>query len=524
MKKKRLYIGISVAVGVAIFVVVALLLTFLRPLSGTISAKGYTLSVPSGWTMDENGVITDKKGTNVGNFTLAYDVPDLENSVQYAGVQAKGDVVTEQLSEVIFKNTFESEFGLTVQYFICGLPNPEPYAANITLFRSSVGEFLGDRIAASFSVAELGSNPPPKNISSLSYDAVDKTSAAKLILKDGTVAAKNVSELDLFIKQLQNGDAKGLNLYTYEQKEDKGIYLSTWHYLEADNEKGYLYTYYDKGEGFYTYDNNPIIFQTIEKKVDQKTGITTYQYVTKRGEMNALFEIPANFYRDNAEALLMLQTAASDKATLLKILEKIMTEEELSHITVEKNGENVFIQYDDQRALQKAKIQKDAAVLFRLAEDIKTVTVKNKDGKEVTVSRESIMQKVTESSENATKSPEDFAKFVEEIEEKLSEKIDTTSGSYAHVPDGQIIYSGTVVMYNNSKVKHPRTGKIVSVGPYAKKMGYEQYLGKPITCTIRKSGKAFLATATYGGSVIAATTLNTEALVHRAIETIKAYS
>ena len=102
-----------------------------------------------------------------------------------------------------------------------------------------------------------------------------------------------------------------------------------------------------------------------------------------------------------------------------------------------------------------------------------------------------------------------------------TEKIESVNTNSAQ---GQIVYSGTVVISYNTMVTHPKTGEKVAIGPYAESHGYGGYIGKAISCVIRRSGNDYIATASIGGSVIAAYPLENEDRLNWAISMIKAYS
>jgi len=107
----------------------------------------------------------------------------------------------------------------------------------------------------------------------------------------------------------------------------------------------------------------------------------------------------------------------------------------------------------------------------------------------------------------------------EENTEPDTPKPDESTGK-----DGDVVYSGTVVIYSSTLVTHPETGEQVEIGPYAEARGYGAYLNKPINCVIKRSGSGYIATASCGGSVIASYPLNSEAELNWAIGLIKAYS
>lgn len=110
-------------------------------------------------------------------------------------------------------------------------------------------------------------------------------------------------------------------------------------------------------------------------------------------------------------------------------------------------------------------------------------------------------------------------------EEKEDEGTSETSKpEESTATNGEVVYSGTVVISSGTLVTHPDTGEKVAVGPYAETRGYGAYLDKPISCVIKRSGSGYIATASCGGSVIASYPLNSEAELNWAIGMIKAYS
>lgn len=534
MKKGIIVAAIIAAVVAA--VVFAVWFTVGKPLDKVITAKGYAISVPDGWVSDAEGTLTDKNGTVVGKFILVNEEPDFNNTVSYSGVSAKGDVRQEDITDKIVKNTFESENGKTVQYFIRDIPNPEPYAISLTFFRSGVGALTCDRIAGSLQIPELGSNPPPKNIAAPAYADVGESRACKLAFTDGSAAVKNMSLIDDFIKRQKKLESTGLDVLSYKEDENGGESLKTWSHIESDKGRGYLYTYYDRGDGIYTYDNNPLIFDSITKELVEDKEITSYRLKTGETETTRLLEIPMNLYRDKAETLVSLKTAESTDESLMKILEQIMTPEQLKTITAAKTPDGIKILYHEEGQVDRSKLSKDAAVLFSLASDIQTVTVEDANGETYVLNRNDILNDVETPPETATATPEDFAKFAEELESIPPAQpessggegnTDTESGSESEsnsVADGEVIYSATIVIPSDKLVKHPDTGEMVPIGPYAEQMGFGAYLGKPITCTIKKAGRGYLATASSGGSVIMSYPLSTEADVQNAISQIQAYS
>ena len=529
MKKGKIAVGVIAAVLVVAAAACAVWFAVGKPLVKTISAKGYEISVPKGWSSDANGTLTDKNGVAVGKFVLVNEEPDANNAVAYSGFEAKGNVKTENKTEVILKNTFETDSGRAVQYFIKNIPNPEPYAISITLLRTGVSSMTAERIAASLKIPEIGSKPPQKNIAAVGYYDIGDDKTAKITLSDGSTAVKNVSLIDAFISRQKKGERTGLDILSYETTAD-GAVLKTWSHIESDAGRGYLYSYYDRGDGVYTYDNNPVIFDGLTKEIVKDKGITSYRLKTGETETSRLLEIPTNLYRDNAEALVAMKTAESTDQSVMQILEKILTPDQMKTVSATKSAEGLKLVFSEEANIDRTKLTKDAAVLFSLLSDVNTITVEKTGGDTFVLKRNDVMKQAGAAAETATNTPEDFAKFAEELDTIPPAKPQGgTDGKSSDSPadsaaDGDVVYSSTVVISSSTKVKHPRTGEMVAIGPYAEQMGVSQYLNKPISCVIKKAGSIYLATATCGGSVIYSQPLESEAAVQDAIRQIQSYS
>lgn len=526
MKKRKITAVIMLIIAILAAIAFVVWFTVGRPLDKKVTAKGYEISVPNGWTSDSNGILTDKKGNVVGSFRLINEQPDLNNTPSYSGFEVKGDVKTENKTAVIVKSIFETNKGRAVQYFIKDIPNPEPYAISITLLNTGVGDFIGERIAASLKIPEIGSRPPQKNVVSPEYHDIGEDKVAKQVLSDGNIMVKNISLIDAFVDRQKKSESTGLDILSYEQTEN-GVSLRTWSHIESDNGTGYLYTYYEK-DGVYTYDNNPVIFESITKEIldDKKSAI--YMLKIGKKETTPLFEAPINPYSENAETLVSLKTDEGNDNSIMDILKVIFTKEQLDGITAQKTDNSINIVFKEGVKADKSKLSKDMTVLFSLVSDIKTINVKETSGESFVFERDDMLKKVETPADVAVSSTEKFTEFAEEVEEVILPAVSVeekaNEGTYSQAADGSIVYSTTVVLSKNSKVKHPKTGKMVEIGPYAERYGVSGYLGKPIYCTIKKIGSTFMATATCNGSVIYSQPLESEAAVKSAINQMKAYS
>ncbi|MBQ7792643.1 MAG: hypothetical protein IJ367_04045, partial [Clostridia bacterium] len=397
-------------------------------------------------------------------------------------------------------------------------------AVSVTLYTKNVRMKTCDSIAESFKLPELGEKPPAKNIAVPVYEEIGGDKTAKYTVADGTVHAKNISQLEMYIRRQIEGQATGLDVLSYVEDEAGTVRLESWSHIENSGNRGFMYTYYDRGDGMFTYDNNPQIFETLTKEVIKEEGKTVYSLKTGSAETARLLEIPLDLYRDNAEGLLGLKTAESTDAHVKSILEQVMPEEKVAGVTVEKKEGNVNLKFGEGAELNPTELSKEAAVLFSLASDVETVTAVAADGTKYELKRDTVMKDVATPVEEITRSPEDFAKFAENmdsIQPAVPKKEEKPAGD--GVPSGTVVYSDSIYISSSMLVTHPTTGEKVPIGPYAQKKGYGHLLDKSIQCTIRKSGSGYIATATCGGSVIASYPLESEAAVRSAIRTIQSY-
>ncbi len=521
MKKGTRMIAILTVLVIVLTAVGVVWSVFARPLSQTITAKGYAISVPRGWTSNTDGTIFNKKGEMVGKFLLIDEPSIADNTAAYSGFSVKTVEQTEMLTAAITKNTLITDQGKAVQYFIQGIPNPVPYAVSLTFLRSGVGGMTAERIAASFTIPELGKRPPQKNLMAPAYSDITSDKTAVFFLEDGTATMKNIHLVDAFISRQNRKESTGLDILCYEQTAE-GERLIAWSHIESDEGDGYLYTYYNRGDGVYTYDNNPILFERIAKEILHEKGITAYQLKVGNAEAARLLEIPTNLYRDNAEALLELQMARSDEQTIRRILETILAPEQIQAISIQKTNTELRLIFGVNLGSNRAKLSKDIAVLFRLLSDVETIFVEEADGNTFRFQRNEILKWVAGSNadDNTT---EGFVEFAEAIEAIPPAKAEGEQDDSFGLGDGNVVYSTTITFSPSTKVRHPKTGEMVAIGPYAERFGVSQYLNKPIVCVIRRSGMAFVGTAMVNGSVIYSQPLETEAAVQDAIKQLQAY-
>ncbi len=522
MKKGTRIIIILIAAIIVLAAVGTLGFILVRPLSQTITNKGYAISVPKGWTSDAEGAIYNQNGKMVGKFLLIHEPPKADEPSMYSGFSVKTVDQTEELTSVVSKNTLTTNKGKAAQYFIQNIPNPAPYAVSLTFLRSGVNSMTAERIAASFTVPALGARPPKKNITAPAYNDVGEDKTAVFFLPDGSVTVKNIHLIDAFISRQSKKESTGLDLLCYRQATE-GEKLASWVHIESDKGKGYLYTYYSLEDSSYTYDNNPILFDRITKEIMQDKGVTAYQLRVGSVEAARILEIPTNIYRDNAEQLLAFQTTNSDEEVIRSILTTIFTPEQMESVSIQKTDAEIRLVISGEQELDRAKLSKDVAVLFRLLSDVETIVIEQPDKYIFYFRRNEVLQWVTQSKTDAN-TTESFVEFTEAIEPIPPPKAEREKDDSVTLGSGNVVYSTTVVFTPSTKVRHPNTGKKVAIGPYAEKYGFSQYLNKPIQCVIKRSGLAYVATAMVDGSVIYTQPLETEAAVLDAIKQLQAYS
>lgn len=507
--KKRLFAIIFSIVFIVCCVTVLCVHFVYSGAQKTVNVHGYEISIPKNWLIDSKGNIYDKDGNYAGLFLLGdLDVKVWEEDESF--ILGSSNEISESVIkyEGLYKNR-----DCTV-YFIRNLPNPEPYNASLLFFDEFVKENIAKKIYNSFKIPQFGKNPPEKNKKALSISEVGDDKICRIEFIDGTVTVKNIKLLNTYRDVQNQKKSIGFDILSYKEDKDGNIKLESWSYIESDNGNGYLYSYYDKGEGIYTYDNDAVLFESITKEISDDKEITSYSLISEKNEKTVLLQIPLNRYRDNAEQLIEMKTMSAKREDIQNILNKIMSKKELELLTFDVTSNALLITYQNGIDPDRKKAYSDAAVLFSLAHNLDSITIVYNNGTEYTFTRAFIEKSLESSIDSAAENKENFVDY--------TEKIDNTHQS--QIQDGDMVYSGTVLINYNTIVTHPKTGERVEVGPYAESKGYGQYLGKPIYCTIRKSGSGYIASASSGGNVIGSYPLNSEAELNAAINLIKAYS
>lgn len=474
---------------------------FVPDYTKTISMRGYEISIPDKWSSDSKGNFYNDKGEQAGKFILIDEPVTEDNATDYSGEEIKGEIAREH--DDVLKYTFTTGKGDVNMYFMPTPENPEPYGAAVLIYTDVVKESIGEKIAKTFKKPELGKNPPQKNIAPPN----EKDTVIKIEFEDGSVSVKNSSFFTKFSESIASKENFGINVVTYKE-DGKKLKLSDWKYIECDSGVCYMYTYYEKGEGLYTYDNNVVSFKELSKVINEEKSMTSYMLKTEDKEIR-LIEFPLNRYRDNADELILLKTDNAKSADIQNILEKILSAKEQKGIRFSIENDILTITFSDDVVSNKNAAFTHSAVIFSLAKNINTINVKYLDN-EYTFSRSEVDNN-SKKDDSVTDSEEKFVEYTEELEK-------------TNINDGEIVYSGTVTVAYDTIVTHPRTGERVKVGPYAENRGFGYLLGKPIHCVIKRKGTGYIASASSGGKVVMTYPLEDEAKLQWAINMINAYS
>ena len=91
-------------------------------------------------------------------------------------------------------------------------------------------------------------------------------------------------------------------------------------------------------------------FQPTEQRMpDYEKAIKTGETETSR-----LLEIPTNLYRDNAEALVAMKTAESTDQSVMQILEKILTPDQIKTVSAAKSPEGLKLVFSEEASVTLA--------------------------------------------------------------------------------------------------------------------------------------------------------------------------
>ncbi|MBQ4515248.1 MAG: DUF4825 domain-containing protein [Clostridia bacterium] len=542
--KKPFYKKVSFYIVAIALIITCVIGIFLATNKDTrrLNLAGYVINVPSDWQIELEGEVASFYGeaasdTPIGKARLINTETakeDFGKWFYFKSSPAKSQDTKKYaapLTEQIYQEN-ESEYTL---YAFSSLPNPQPYHFVMYFNNEYVKKGTAKKILKSLVIPDAGMNPPPKNIAAPAPDELGENSVYKIVSEDYTEVHFE-SELDSFINHIEKSDeAKEISIFSYK-KEGDFLVLDGWQHLSYSGKKTLIYKYYQTESGTYSYNNNPAEISKISKLSDEENDITRYVigFADKKKKNEILFEIPKNQYHDNSAKLLTyMGTQVGDNSAVGAILDLLPTRG-LTRTKFELNTDSapysITIYYDvndEEKAYKDGKLDKtladkNAAIIFSLVENA-DVIIMNIADEQLTYKREKIEKQFDADVREYSHEPKKFTQYVEKVqnlnEKNLTEQSTTDSSSVV----GDVVYSSSVTISYNTKVTHPKTGKKVSVGPYAKRFGYEAYLGKPISCVIYRATSGYKAVASCGGAVLLEYSLADEAALNNAIATIHAY-
>ncbi len=481
----------------------------------TVHFQGYSISMPKAWETTENEnmlefFVEDQKQ---GSLTLLYSESTPEEIPGLLGYAPENLSVREsdQYVTKVYELTFQQDGTEVCLFVFHGLPNSPPYSAVLNLYDQS-GRTT-KRMLSGFSLPNLGAKPPEKPIAEVGEEFLQQ--AVYTVKRDTTVYAYHLGVLDRLIKagtEQPADSASVIHILNYSADEN-GKAISTWYYLSVGAGEKLLYTY-EQGENGYYYKNNPKLIREITRQVSAEENYTRYY---ADGEL--ILEAPYNPYAENKEALLAYKDVViSDSSGVSELITKALPggiSSEGVSLDSQNGSSKMTIRYSvvqPDMYVSDGKIQEDAfyqnaLVLFSLVENVDTISMEIRTGE--TVHHVAYEREVAEQQfgnkdlHTFTEDQKSFETFTEDVP-KMTPPSETGSGNRA---DGtRILHTTTVTVTRSMKVRHPKSGKMVSVQPYAEKYGVTQYFDRPITIRLHEQTDAgnvkMWASATCGGSQI----------------------
>lgn len=499
--KKKLIIVLSVVLVLVLLAGVCVLFMLNKPSRfKQVDVKGYTVSVPEEWNVisEENELIFTSDNEEQGRFTLLYQDCDLKDIPTHFGYTPNDLVISESDDYVtkVYAFSFVSDNKPIVQYVLNDLPSAPPYKAVLTLFDMPEKTMMA--VLSGVILPDLGKNLPTKPALVPDGEVLEET--VYTVSNDYGYFSYNIAKLEQWI----NPDAKpeegaGLSILMFTGNDD-GRALKSWHHLIFDGTKHRLFTYYQTDDGQFIYDNIPKVVNEFKKEHSEEENYSRYM-----ADDVILLEGPYNKYSENKDALLQFKgTKAGDTNSVESlvmaslpagiVLEKvdIKAESEPKELVLKYTATNAD-QYLKNGKLEEAPFYQNSLVLFSLIEDIDRVTLEIVAGdKNQTVTYNRKMAEEQFENKDLRKfseSSDGFAAFAGEV---TNVEPPTNGGSGNKNEGTRVLKTATVTMSSGSEIKHPNSGKMVSVEEYAKKFGVAQYLDKPITITLNervKNGK-----------------------------------
>ncbi|MBR7164407.1 MAG: DUF4825 domain-containing protein [Clostridia bacterium] len=511
MFKNKKMLAVIAAVCI-ILVVVGVLLVNGGKYQAT-QLEGYSLMIPQSWEVSEESgcLIFKDKDTEIGQFRLLYtdhEVVDIPKALGYTPEKPQVRESDKYVTKVYEIRFLQGEDEIC-QYVFDDLPDFPPYQAVLTL--KNVNTRTAERILQRISMPKLGANPPEKPVKELTDEFLEQ--AVYTVQRGTSVYAYRLSRLDRLIQagaEQPADKASGLHILSCEAGEESRT-VKTWYYVFVGGGEKKLYIYEQGEDGFYFYRNNPKLIREITRETSVEENYTRYY---ADGEL--ILEAPYNSYAENKEALLAYKdTLIGDNSNVSALVQKAMpVHATLEGISLETENEPYGLSlryvldkpemYITEGTLNENAFYQNALVLFSLVSNVDWIQMDIRTGEtvfNVKYEREVAEKQFDEQdlSQFAT-DMKAFEEFTEDVP-KMSPPTENNSGN--GVDGTRVVTSTTVMVSSTSVVRHPKTGKMVSVKPYAERYGVTQYLDKPITVTLYEKSDAgkitMWATGSCGG-------------------------
>lgn len=251
--------------------------------------RGYQISIPDTWEIVDNPDDRDEfelyNGQDqVGAVKLIKEASsreELESAFHLIGIKSKEEeTYLEKKKCYLLETTFEgdNESGY-IQYVFYNLPNPPPYAYAIYFNKQMVEETLIDKVINSFMIQGLDFNMypvPDKDREPMVLEEAKLKTTCKVTRIDGSKEVYNLALIDEFMALQEKRENVTLEIIEYIET-DEGMKIKNWTYLHNVGKKAYCIGYYEQEDGTFTYDNMPIIFKQISKKVYDEEGVIAYR-------------------------------------------------------------------------------------------------------------------------------------------------------------------------------------------------------------------------------------------------------
>lgn len=460
----------------------------------TVYLDGYSMMVPQNYTVsEENGkLFFAENEAEVGSLELLYtdcEVATIPAAMGYAPDNPEVKESDKYVTKVFAISFMQGEEEIS-QYIFTDLPNTPPYKAVLTL--KNVGAIATGRMLESFSLPALGGKVPSKPLEAPDEEFLQN--AVYTVSRGTSVYAYRLSRLD---RLLQAGteqpidNASVLHILSCEAGEEERS-VKTWHYLSVGGGEKWLYTYEQGEDGLFFYRNNPKLIREITREVSAEENYTRY---FADGEL--ILEAPYNPYAENKDALLAYKdTLIGDNSNVSALVQKAMPADvamEGISLETENAPYGMTVRYVLNRPeryvadgkLDEKAFYQNALVLFSLVPNADWIAMEIRTGDKVFEVR--YERKVAEAqfeSEDLSAFSEDVKTF-ETFAEDVPKMAPPTKQNSGNGVDGtRAVYTTIVTVPSSKWVKHPRTGYMVAVKPYAERFGVTQYLDKPISVTL----------------------------------------